>query len=54
VVKASVKCIHCRSEDVVKMGKQPTNGSQGVNVILVEKPSKPPTKTMAPHLKLNK
>jgi len=22
-----VKCIHCRSEDVVKMGKQPTNGS---------------------------
>ncbi|MCL2173190.1 MAG: IS1-like element transposase [Candidatus Bathyarchaeota archaeon] len=22
-----MKCIHCRSEDVVKMGKQPTNGS---------------------------
>jgi len=23
----SVKCIHCESENIVKMGKQPTNGT---------------------------
>ncbi|MCL2172139.1 MAG: IS1-like element transposase [Candidatus Bathyarchaeota archaeon] len=27
MVNVSVKCIHCRSENVVKMGKQPTNGT---------------------------
>jgi transposase-like protein len=27
VVKVPVKCIHCRSENVVKMGNQPTNGT---------------------------
>jgi len=27
MVKVSVKCIHCESENVVKMGKQPTSGT---------------------------
>jgi len=27
MVKVSVKCIHCGSKDVVKMGKQPTSGT---------------------------
>jgi hypothetical protein len=48
VVKVPVDCIHCKSEDVVKIGKQP-NGTQGVNAIFVEKPSKPHTKTMELH-----
>jgi len=52
LVKVSVKCIHCRSENVVKMGKQP-NGTQGVNATLAKKPSKPHTKIVEPSPKPN-
>jgi len=53
VVKVPVKCIHCRSENVVKMGQQPTNKTPDVNVTHAAKPSKPHTKIVEPHPKPN-
>jgi len=52
VVKVTVKCIHCRSDAVVKMGKQVME-LHAVNATHVEKHSKRNTQTMALHLKLN-
>jgi hypothetical protein len=54
VIKVFVKCIHCGSEDVVKMGKQPSMELLDVNVIRVAKPFKPTIKIVEPHLKPNK